>query len=74
MTLDDADWLHRLSLEHYAPAFRDNAIDAAVLPSLNAEDLKDIGVTLVGHRHRLLDRPTQRAPEAEQGLLDGLSR
>jgi hypothetical protein len=35
--------------------FRDNAIDARVLPSLTAEDLKDLGVTLVGHRRRLLD-------------------
>src|SRR5262249_2621235 len=36
-------------------AFRDNAIDAAVLPGLTAEDLKDLGVSLVGHRRRLLD-------------------
>src|SRR5215470_6069253 len=28
---------------------------ATVLPNLTAEDLKDLGVTLVGHRRRLLD-------------------
>ncbi len=55
MSLDVTDWLRRLGLEQYASAFRDNAIDAEVLPSLTAEDLKDIGVTLVGHRRRLLD-------------------
>ena len=55
MRLDVADWLRRLGLEQYASAFRDNAIEADVLPSLNADDLKDIGVTLVGHRRRLLD-------------------
>src|SRR5262249_28596471 len=31
------------------------AVDTAVLPHLTAEDLKDLGVTLVGHRRRLLD-------------------
>ena len=49
------DWLRKLGLEQYAPAFRDNAIDSNVLPRLTAEDLKDLGVTLVGHRRRLLD-------------------
>jgi class 3 adenylate cyclase len=53
--MDVAAWLRGLGLEHYAPAFRDNAIDASVLPSLTGEDLKDLGVTLVGHRRRLLD-------------------
>ena len=42
-------------LERCAPAFHDNEIDERVLPSLTAEDLKDLGVTLVGHRRRLLD-------------------
>jgi len=36
-------------------AFRDNEIDERVLPSLTADDLKELGVTLVGHRRRLLD-------------------
>jgi class 3 adenylate cyclase len=53
--MDVTEWLHGLGLEEYAPAFRDNAIDELVLPSLTAEDLKDLGVTLVGHRRRLLD-------------------
>src|SRR5271167_2471711 len=55
MLLDVADWLRGLGLEQYASAFRDNAIDAEVLQSLTPEDLRDIGVTLVGHRRRLLD-------------------
>src|SRR5881275_1196621 len=52
--VDIASWLHRLGLQQYDQAFRDNAIDASVLPELTAEDLKDIGVDLVGHRRRLL--------------------
>jgi class 3 adenylate cyclase len=53
--MDVAEWLRGLGLEQYEPAFRANEIDARVLPSLTIEDLKDLGVTLVGHRRRLLD-------------------
>ncbi len=49
-----AAWLRGLGLGEYEQAFRDNAIDAAVLPELTAEDLKDLGVALVGHRRKLL--------------------
>jgi hypothetical protein len=35
--------------------FRDNMIDAEGLPRLTADDLKDIGVSAVGDRRRLLD-------------------
>src|ERR1700726_3050488 len=53
--MDVADWLRKLGLEQYEPAFRENEIDERVLPSLRAEDLRDLGITLVGHRRRLLD-------------------
>ena len=53
--MDIAVWLRGLGLERYDQAFRDNEIDEKVLSSLTAEDLKDLGVTLVGHRRRLLD-------------------
>ena len=53
--MDVGDWLRGLGLERYAQAFRDNEIDAGVLPNLTADDLKDLGVTIVGHRRRLLD-------------------
>ena len=53
--MDVAAWLRGLGLERYDQAFRDNEIDEKVLPGLTAEDLKDLGVTLVGHRRRLLD-------------------
>src|SRR5215469_15396849 len=41
-------------MQQYEEAFRDNAIDAAVLPILTADDLKDLGVSLAGHRRKLL--------------------
>ena len=53
--MDVAAWLRGLGLGQYEAAFRDNAIDANVLPSLTAEDLKEIGVAAVGHRRRMLD-------------------
>ncbi len=52
--MDIAAWLHGLGLQQYEQAFCDNAIDAAVLPELTADDLKDLGVSLVGHRRKLL--------------------
>jgi SAM domain (Sterile alpha motif) len=39
----------------YEAAFRDNEIDETVLPNLTAEDLKDLGIFVVGHRRKLLD-------------------
>jgi len=53
--VDVAAWLKNLGLGQYEAAFRDNAIDGDLLPSLTAEDLKDLGVAIVGHRRRLLD-------------------
>ena len=52
--MDVAAWLSNLGLEHYKQAFEDNAIDFALLPKLTADDLKDIGITAVGDRRRLL--------------------
>src|SRR5262249_16299262 len=48
------DWLRGLGLERYATSFRDNEIDENALPKLTAEDLKDLGVVLGSHRHKLL--------------------
>jgi class 3 adenylate cyclase/predicted ATPase len=52
--MDVAAWLHGLGLEEYTSAFRVNAVDGEVLRELTADDLKDLGVTLVGHRRKLL--------------------
>ena len=53
--MDVSAWLKNLGLGQYEAAFRDNAIDGDLLPSLTAEDLRDLGVTIVGHRRKLLD-------------------
>jgi class 3 adenylate cyclase len=50
-----ATWLQGLGLERYEPLFRDNEIDWEVLPTLTAEDLKEIGIVAIGHRRKLLN-------------------
>jgi class 3 adenylate cyclase len=53
--MDVVVWLRSLGLGKYEAAFRENEIDETVLPNLTAEDLKDLGVSIVGHRRKLLD-------------------
>ena len=53
--MDVREWLRSLGLERYEAAFRENEIDEKVLPSLTAEDLKELGVKALGHRRVLLD-------------------
>jgi class 3 adenylate cyclase/tetratricopeptide (TPR) repeat protein len=53
--MDLAEWLCGLGLEQYVPAFRANDIDEEVLRRLTGEDLRELGVTSIGHRRRLLD-------------------
>jgi len=47
--------------------FRDNEIDAAVLPSLTDEGLKDLGIASVGRRRRLLGAIAGPKPKWQSG-------
>jgi class 3 adenylate cyclase len=53
--MDVVVWLRSLGLGKYEAVFRENEIDETVLPNLTAEDLKELGVTALGHRRKLLD-------------------
>ena len=53
--MDIGGWLRGLGLDEYETAFRHNKINERVLPSLTAEDLKELGVTALGDRRILLD-------------------
>jgi class 3 adenylate cyclase len=64
--MDIGAWLRRLGLEQYEAAFRENEIDDRVLPSLMVEDLKDLGVGIVGHRRWLLDAIAALCAEASE--------
>ena len=50
-----AAWLDGLGLGQYAQAFAKNGVDADVLPHLTPEDLKEIGISAVGDRRKLVD-------------------
>src|ERR1700756_523047 len=76
--MDPGGWLRSLGLERYEAAFRENEIDETVLPSLTAEDLKELGVTALGHRRKLLDAiaalrgdKTRRGPAADLATMSG---
>ena len=65
--MDVGTWLRNLGLERYEAAFRDNGIDAPVLPHLTVEDLKEIGVATVGDRRKLLAAIAALASPAPSG-------
>jgi hypothetical protein len=49
--MDLAVWLRSVGLQQYEAAFRENAIDASVLPDLTDQDLEKLGV-LLGYRRK----------------------
>jgi class 3 adenylate cyclase/tetratricopeptide (TPR) repeat protein len=53
--MDVGGWLRGLGLGQYEANFRDNKINADLLPRLTNDDLKDIGVSALGDRLQLLD-------------------
>ena len=64
--MDVVVWLRSLGLGKYEAAFRENEIDETVLPSLTHETLKELGVTAVGHRLKLLDAIAALRSDASQ--------
>ena len=47
-------WLQGLGLAQYEDAFVSNDVSLAILPSISADDLREIGVESVGHRRQIL--------------------
>jgi len=60
--MDLAQWLAELGLGQYAAAFTENEIDFDVLAQLTDADLKELGVSSLGNRKRLLAAIAARAP------------
>ena len=52
--MDIGQWLRDLGLQSYEQAFCHNGVDLEVLRRLTADDLKEIGVSAVGHRRKIL--------------------
>ena len=73
--MDVGSWLRALGLGQYEAAFRDNAIDGAVLPKLTLDDLKEIGVAAVGHRRKMMSAiEALNAPFAAPVAADAAER
>ena len=64
--MDVGAWLRELGLAECAEAFAENGIDAAMLPELNNEDLKDLGVARLADRKRLLKAIEELSEGREQ--------
>ena len=70
--MDVFAWLRGLGLGQYEAPFRDNAIDDQILPSLTADELKEIGVAALGHRRRLLDAISALRNDGARPSADGV--
>jgi class 3 adenylate cyclase len=68
--MDIGGWLRGLGLERYEQAFRENEIDLRVLRKLTADDLKELGVTAIGHRRLLIDAISTLTAEGEGAAAD----
>ena len=68
--MDIGGWLRGLGLERYERVFRENEIDERVLPELTADDLKELGVTAIGHRRLLLKAIADLAVGAGRAVAD----
>jgi len=49
-----ADWLEKLGLGQYAQRFAENDINFGILTDLTDQDLKEIGISSLGHRRQVL--------------------
>jgi class 3 adenylate cyclase/predicted ATPase len=66
-----ANWLEKLGLGQYAQRFAENDIDFALLTKLTDASLKELGVTSLGHRMRLLEAIAERpAPSGAPALAE----
>ena len=59
---DIRQWLEELGLGRYADAFEENEIEPEVLSELTDGALKELGVSVMGHRLKLLKAVTASKP------------
>ena len=58
------EWLDGLGLSQYADAFAENEISVDLLEELDQELLKEIGITTLGHRLKILKAVKERGAKA----------
>lgn len=72
--MEVVQWLRSLGLAQYEQAFRDHGVDAETLSRLTSDDLKELGVTAVGHRRKLLDAIARLSDTSGLAVKDRLGR
>ncbi|KIC08856.1 hypothetical protein RA19_18555 [Leisingera sp. ANG-M1] len=68
---DVGNWLAALGLSRYEAAFRENDIDLEVVSRLTSDDLRELGVSSVGHRRKLLNAIDGIGKKADTQLAPG---
>ena len=63
-------WLNDLDLSEYINVFKEESIDIEVLPELTTDDLKEIGVTKLGHRKIILKAISELKKEPNNQALN----
>ncbi len=69
-SFDIGAWLRGLGLAQYEAVFREQGIDLKLLPTLTAQDLKDLGVGAVGHRRKLFDAIAEIPGASDEAASD----
>lgn len=67
------NWLESIGFGEYVDAFVENAVDLGVLSHLDNEDLKDLGISKLGDRKKLLLAIEQREPKEDIPSSDAVS-
>ena len=62
---DVRQWLDSLGLDQYADAFERNAIELDQLATLSDEELKELGVSALGHRKRIREKALSQSVSDE---------
>src|SRR5689334_13153032 len=66
-TQEISNWLEKLGLGQYAQRFAENDITLTILPDLTDLDLKELGVSSLGHRRQLLRAIAEVASSTKDG-------
>ncbi|MGD8310315.1 MAG: adenylate/guanylate cyclase domain-containing protein, partial [Chromatiales bacterium] len=68
--MDVGAWLRGIGLGDHADTFHENGVDAALLPELDNEDLKDLGVARLADRKRLLKAIAELGKGSGEGAAE----
>ncbi len=67
------EWLDQIGLAQYEQAFASNDVTLALLPSITASDLSDMGIQSVGHRRMLVQHIAQAAHPPATAVLPAVT-